>query len=184
MKKLLIIAAFFTLISCAHEDQKVRLDFSFHDKKSNIGNDVKIALAVFDDRLEIGFIGTKEFCDDQKISITSEQNLAELLKKEMTEQLYKKGFKEGNDKMVEVRIQSLKYKAECGLMLGRSKANLLIKVLVINAKTGAKITKNFELSLKGKHFIIPLASTDAETINDLLQEVVEDILEDDIIVRN
>ncbi len=184
MKKTLIIISLLTLISCTHQDQKTRLDFSFDGKKSNIGSDTKIDLTVFDERLENGFIGTKEFCDGKKITIGSEQNLAELLKKKINAEFYKKGFKQGSDKLVEIHIQNLKYKAECGFLLGKSSANFQIKVLVTNNKTGSKATKNFELSLNNKHFILPLESTDDDTINDLIEEVIGDFLEDDILLRN
>jgi uncharacterized lipoprotein YajG len=184
MKKLLIITALLTTISCNHVDQKVRLAFSFDEKKSNIGNDVGVNLTVFDDRSEKNFIGSKEFCDNQKISLTNDQNLVELLKKEVNEQLLRKGFKQGNDKMVELRIQHLKYKASCGFILGKSETSILIRAIVTNAKTGKKVTKDFELSLNGKHFIIPLASTDASSINDVLDELAAKILDDDMIVRN
>ncbi len=184
MKILLTIISLFALISCAHQNQKIRVDFSLDEKKSNIGNDVGISLAVFDDRLENKFFGTKEFCDDQKISITSNQNLAELLENEINNQLLRKGFKQGNEKIVEIRIQNLKYEASCGFLLGRSKADVSVKVSVTSSKGKIKTTKNFGLTANSKHFLLPLASTDADTINNVLSQVVRDILEDDMIVRN
>lgn len=184
MKKILIIISLFTLISCNHQDRKVHLNFSFEQTKSNIGNDIGVHLAVFDDRLVSGFIGVKEFCDDQKISLTSDQNLAELLKKEIDEQLLRKGFKQGDQKLVEIRIENLKYDAKCGLVIGKSQADILVKVSVTDAKTNINAVKNFELSIQSKHFILPLSSTDDNTINRIISEVVKDILDDDILLRS
>lgn len=184
MKKFLIVASLFALASCVHPDQKVRVELTFKDAKSNIGNNVKVDLAVFDDRLETQLFGSKEFCDGQKINLINEQNLTRLLKDEISDQLSKKGFKQGSDKFVEIHIKQLKYKADCGFLLGKSRADILAQVLTINPKTGTKTTKNFELSSKNKHLILPLASTDAEIINELLEEMVGNILNDDIIVRN
>ena len=184
MKKLLIIISLFTLISCTHQDQNIRLDFSFDEKKSNIGNGVGINVAVVDNRSETKFLGSKEFCDAQQISIISEQNLAEIVKKEIDNQLLRKGFRQGDDKLVEIQIQQLKYEAQCGIILGKSKADILVTVTVTTPRVGGKITKNFNISLDNKHFIIPLAGTDAKTINNLIKEVVENILDDDMILRN
>lgn len=184
MKKLLVIAALFALISCNHANQKIRLEFSFDEQKSNMDNNIGIDVAVFDDRLENDSIGTKEFCNYQKINISSEQNLPELLQKEINQQLLKKGFKQGNDKLVEIHIEQLRYKSECGFLLGKSKINILVKVVIANPRSGAKITKNFKSSLNSKHFIISLESTDKEIINNLLEEVVGDILSDDVLIKN
>ena len=46
-------------------------------------------------------------------------------------------------------------------------------------KTGAKFTKNYGTNWDMKHFIVPLESTDAETINALLHDVVQEIIADD-----
>jgi len=184
MKKLLTILALTTLFSCTHQDQKVRLDLSLNVEKSNIGNDVGINLMVFDDRLEKGFIGSKEHCDNQKINITLEQNLAELLKKQMISLLMKKGFRQGSDRIIELHIQELQYKAICSFMIGKSEANILIRVVSIDPKTNRKNTKDFQLSLNGKHFIIPLESSDANAINEIFNEILAKILDDDVILRN
>jgi len=184
MKKLLIIISLFTLISCNHQDEKIHLNFSFKQEKSNIGNNVGTRLTVFDDRLVNDFIGVKEFCDDEKININSGGNLVELLRKEIDEQLLRKGFKQGNEKLIEIHIQNLKYEAKCGIFLGQSKADILVKVLVTNSKSNVTAVKNFALSMQSKHFILPLASTDANTINRLISEVVNDILDDDILLRS
>jgi uncharacterized lipoprotein YajG len=184
MKKLLIVASLFTLISCTHQDKNIRLDFLPEDMKSNIGNGVKLNLTVIDDRLETKFIGTKEYCDNEKISIYSEQNLAALLKKKIRDNLLQKGFVGGNDKIIEIRIKQLQYKAECGFLVGKSKGDVMIKVSAIDPKNGAKITRDFEVSLNNKHFILPLAATDEKIINDLLEVVVKDILDNDMLLRN
>jgi uncharacterized lipoprotein YajG len=77
----------------------------------------------------------------------------------------------------------LQYKAKRQFFIGTSKANASFKVIVKNSKTGSKFTKNFDLSLKNKHFIAPLESTDAATINALLQEIIENILNDESLLK-
>jgi uncharacterized lipoprotein YajG len=136
-----------------------------------------------DDRIEPNFLGTKEYCNYDKISIINEQNLTDLVARKIEEDLSNKGFSKGDDKVVEVAIKKLQYESECNFFLGKSQAHVLIKVSVNNAKSKTKITKNFELSLKNKHFLIPLISTDINTINELLNEVIQDILDDKILLN-
>jgi uncharacterized lipoprotein YajG len=185
MKKLLMIAVLFTLASCVYPNQKVKLNFSsINGGASNIGNGTGIILEVFDDASGSGYIGNKTYCNNQKITIATQQNLAEMLKEKIRDGLYNKGFIQGGDKLITIRISRLKYKAECGFFLGRSEADISVKVLVTNLKTGVKITKNYERFTNNKHFIIPLASTDARIINDLVEEVIEDVLEDNMLFMN
>lgn len=183
MKKFLLIAALLATISCSHQNQKITLDLYFDEKKSNIGNGSAIDVVVFDDRINKEIIGKKIF-GDEKITISPEQNLALLLEQKIKENLGRKGFSQGGDKIIEIRIETLEYQARRRFFIGTSKANGLLKVVVSNIKTGEKFTKNFTLTVKNKHFIAPLASTDANTINELLQELVQDILSDKAILKN
>lgn len=183
MKKLLFIAAFVVLSSCTYHDQRVQLDLVIYNEKSDIGLGKGIDLRTFDDRLNPSILGNKEFCDDEKILLTSNQNLTELVKDRISKNLSAKGFTKGNDKIVEVAIKELKYTAKCQFVIGKSEANVLIKVSVTDTKTSTKVTKNFELVVKNKHLFRPLAATDVATINDLLGEVLQDILTDDILTK-
>ena len=184
MKKLLMAATVLALSSsCTYYDKLVKFNLNFEDKKSDVGNNKGLDLAVHDDRLKPSFIGTKEFCDNKKININTEQNLAELLKKKIDENLSQKGFKKGNDRLVEIHLEQLQYKAECGFLLGKSKADVVIRVAVTNPLLNTTMTKTFELSSNNKHFIIPLSATDEKIINDVLEEVVQDILNHDMLVR-
>ena len=183
MKKFLLVVSLLATISCSHQNQKVTLDLSFDEKKSNIGNGSAIDVVVFDDRANKEIIGKKIF-GDEKITISPEQNLAQLLEQKIKENLGRKGFSQGGDKIVEIHIESLEYRARRRFFIGTSKADGVLKVIVSNVKSGEKFTKNFTLTIKNKHFIAPLASTDANTINELLQELVQDILNDKAVLKN
>ena len=128
MKKLAFIASIFFVSSCTYNDQKVNLDLVIYNEKSDIGLGKGIDLQTFDERKNAEILGTKEFCDDEKISITSNQNLAELVKQKIAENLSAKGFSKGNDKLVEVAIKELNYEAQCKFIIGRSNANTIVKV--------------------------------------------------------
>ncbi len=183
MKKLLLTSALLFAISCSYQNQKVTLDLSFDDKKSDIGNNVGLDLQVFDDRLHTDIVGIKEL-GDKKFTIAPEQNLTEFLRRKIKEDLFHKGFRPGKDKALEIHIETMKYKAERGFMLGKSTAEIAIKVVVINNRTGEKLTRNFTTKLNNKHFIAPLDSTDARIINSLLQETMSDIINDEPLLRN
>lgn len=184
MKKLLAVATFFILISCSHQNQKVSFNLSFNDNKLSVENGSGINIAVIDDRLEKKILGTKEFCNDDKITISSDENLTELLQQKISENLAQKGFKKGRDKVLAIHLSNLQYSAKCGLIIGKSSADIAIKVVITDYKSGSEITKNFDLSLNSKHLFRPLESTDSQTINNLLQEMVSDILKDEALLKN
>lgn len=183
MKKFLLIASLLATISCTHQNQSIKLDISFDEKKSNIGNGSAIDVVVFDDRANREIIGKKVF-GDEKITISPEQNLALLLEQKIKDNLSRKGFVQGGDKIVEIHIESLEYLARRRFFIGTSKANGELKVIVSNVRSGERFTKNFTLAVKNKHFIAPLTSTDANTINEVLQELVQDILNDKAVLKN
>jgi uncharacterized lipoprotein YajG len=183
MKKLFLIASLLTAISCTHQNQKVTFDLSFKGESSNIGRGIGIDVAVFDDRTDKEFLGRKRF-GDEKIVITSDQDLVSLLQKKIGSNLLQKGFSKGKDKSVEVRIETLEYMAKRNFFIGTSSGKASFKVIVINNKTKEKFSKNFALAVNGKHFIAPLESTDSNILNALVQEIVDDILKDESFLNN
>jgi uncharacterized lipoprotein YajG len=183
MKKILIIFSLLLTVSCSHANQTAKLNLSFDSKKSDIGNGRKVRILVIDDRSNKEIIGSKEF-GDEKIEIKLDQNLAEFLQKKITENLMEKGFKIGDEKIVEIHLKKMKYKAEREFVIGKSKASGEISLIIKNSKTKAEFSKDYNLSMKKKHFIVPLESTDAKIINSLLEEMVEDILDDKKFLEN
>ena len=177
MKKLLLLASVLLLTSCTHENQKIKFDIAIDREKSDFGNVGSIGLIAFDERSHKDLIGTKTF-GEERIEISSSENLAELLRDKLSDNLEQKGFVKGRDKIVEVHLESLQYKAVRKFFIGTSEANSMVKIIVKNTKTGEKFTKNFTLSVKGKHFLAPLEITDRETINTILRDTVLDILND------
>ncbi len=176
-KNLLAIVSIFTLFSCTHQDQKIKLDFSFDEKNLIIQNPATLEVVVLDARSEKAIIGKKKF-GDEEIKITTEQNLVEFLQKKISQNLADNGFKKGTERIVEIHIENLEYKTKRKFFIATSKAKATLKVVVKNDKSGKKFMKNFDLSLKNKHFVVPLASTDEQSINALLQELVANILSD------
>ncbi len=177
MKKLVALALIIFATSCTHENQKIKFDISIDHEKSDSDNTAAIEVLAFDDRYQKEILGSKKF-GDEKIHISSDENLASLLRTKISENLSQKGFRRGKDKIVEVHLENLHYKAVRKFFIGTSEAESFIKVIVKNNKTGEKFTKNFSLSVKGKHFLAPLETTDKETINTILRDTILDILSD------
>jgi uncharacterized lipoprotein YajG len=189
MKKIFLITLLSLAISCTHQNQKIDIGFHFELEKSNIANGTRVALKVFDDRVNKTILGSKKF-GDEKIEITANQNLTDFFYKEISKNLTAKGFltaKSFNlDKVniVEIHIETLKYKAARHFPLGKSEAHSVIRVIVRAVGAKSEFTKNYTLDLTDKHFIAPLASTDAQTINSLLQETITDITEDSAFLKS
>jgi len=177
MKNILLFVAAFSLFSCAHHDQKIKFNLKLNHSAKNIGKGAEIDLAVIDARTD-EVLGEKIFSAEEKIKITSDENLAEFLQKKIEENLSQNGFKKGWNKSLEIEIIDLKYQAKREFFVGNSSANISVKVVVNNSKNQSSFTKNFEASSDSYHFIAPLESTDAATINNLISEVINNILSD------
>lgn len=183
MKKLLLITAFLTAISCTHHNQEVKLAFRSTADRASIGNNVPVTLRVFDDRKNTAIIGDKKF-GDEKIEITADQNLATFLQEKIAADLVQKGFKIDKGTVAEVHIEAITYKAERHFPVGNSEARAAIKIVVKGGLLKSEFTKNYKLDLNNKHFIAPLESTDAQTINALLQEISADIVNDEAFLQS
>jgi uncharacterized lipoprotein YajG len=185
MKKITSLAILALLtFSCTHQDQNIKFNVALSNVKSEPVSSARgLEIVAFDDRSEPSIIGEKSF-GDKKIAIASDQNLTELLQEEISKNLFSFGFKKGGDKVVEVHLEKLKYKAKRKFFIGKSEASIKIKVIVRSTKTKDKFSKNFTLSTKGKHFLAPLEKTDSKTINNLIQETVLEIVTDKSLLKN
>lgn len=182
MKKLLILSFLFFAISCAHVDQKFKVNLTLGSEKGEVDQAKKIRVLVIDDRKDKEVIGDKKF-GSKKIKITNDENLAEVLQSKISETLLAKGFQFGGEKTIEIHLKKLKYRAKRGFLLGDSAANCKILVLVKGNKSEKEFSKNFKLSVKKRHFIAPLESTDNATINALLTEIIDEILSSDEVLE-
>jgi len=183
MKKIFLVSLFFVAISCSYRNQEVKFVIATNSEQSNLGNGAALDITVFDDRLDKEIVGKKTF-GEEDTQITNDQNLAEILKEKIGASLWQKGFKQGKDKIVEIRLQKLIYASSRGFPVGHSEAHGLVKVVVKNKKTRSEFTKNYILDMNSKHFIVSCKSTDKKTINSLLQELVDDVVSDKTLLQN
>lgn len=178
MKKLFLILPLLATISCTHLDRQVVLNFDLNNQSSSIGSGKGVEVTVFDDRLNKAILGRKKFSAEE-VKILPNVELAGFLQQKILQNLTRRGFEIGRDRIVEIHIEDLSFEAKRGFPIGVSKIDARLKVVIINTKTGAKFIKNYGTSWDSKHFVSTFESSDAQTINLLLRDVVQEIVSDD-----
>ncbi len=183
MKKFLLILPFLAVISCHHYDQQVILGFDAPNQSSTLGNNTGVDVTVYDVRAEKKLLGRKTFSNEE-IEITSNVDLAAFVQFKITQNLMRRGFKPGHDKIINVYIETFDYKAKSGFGIGTSRIEAGLKIVVADSRTGLKFTKNYGTAWDNKHFIVPLEETDSRTINLLLKDILQEILLDDSFIES
>jgi len=186
IKKLFFIAFFsFTLSACVDYNQKsIDLGISLKNIPSNFGNFKKVQVRVFDVRNNKPNIGTKKV-GDILVTINSNQDLIKLIGDRISEGLERKGFAKGDDKIMEIYITSFEYEARRRFFTGNSKMSVLFKITVKDKyDDNKKYQKSYGLTVEKDHFIMPLITTDEDTINAALQETIYDIFQDNALIEN
>jgi uncharacterized lipoprotein YajG len=188
MKKNILITCLILATSCSYNDRQVRFDLNVAQNQNDTvinksGALSALKISVIEQRKNPEIVGTKKI-GDQKVKITSTENLAKLLEEKISENLFEQGFKKGNAKQLELYVEKFQFTAKRRFFIGKSEAKTKIKAVVKDSKNNVKFTKNFELSLNNKHFIASFESTDEATINQLLNEVAQDIVSDKSLLEN
>ena len=181
MKKLLSIIALFVIASCVSNKELVKVDFTIADNKSSIGVGIAVEVEAFDNRKNSHIIGYKKF-GETLVEVQNSQRIEKILQEKIALNLLQRGFKFGRENTMKIYLENLKYNAESGF-IGHSKINAHVKVEIQNRKKKKNFSKNYNLSFKRRHFILPTRSADEATINEVLEEITVDILADDEIIK-
>lgn len=179
MKKILFTLPLLFLVACAHADQKLIVDFNIKNQASTIGANRALKVEINDNRVNKDVIGKRIFSAEDEPKIKIDTNLAEVIRQKITQNLTGRGFKLGNDKIVELNINNLSYDAKIGYPVGTGRAEISIRVVVSDAKNGNKFMKNYGTVVNSKHFMYPLEATISETVNNLLKDTLQEIVSDD-----
>lgn len=182
MTKILLIIALFAAVSCSYHNQNIDFNLHLDQTKSDIGHSSDVRVFIFDQRSDRDVIGEKIF-GQKVITIAANQKLNILLRKEIRNNLALKGFKNGRNASLKLYIKNLAYRSERGFPIGKSEASSTIKVVAHNVVTKKTLTKNFNLNLNDNHFIASFKATDAEIINSLLEEIIQNIMDDESILE-
>lgn len=133
MKRACAALLLISLSGCAYIDQNLRVDPRPTVYQSDMGKGKKVALRVLDDRDDeiIGKRGATQAFGAAKI--TTDQDLANLLRNVFTEGLQKKGFEPvgptDSSLSVKVELRTLAYDTSMGLWTGGNIGKAAVKVI-------------------------------------------------------
>ena len=184
MKKIIIITTIsFLLCSCVSYKQEIlNLNLLTSDQYSNLGNNKSIQIKVIDKRMNKDSLGNKRL-GNNVITIKSSQSLTDIIQDKINKDLEQNGFLTANsnlehnqvNKTLTIEIITLNYSAYREFFIGNSKTKILLKIIATDLSQGKQYTTSHNLSVSKKHFIMPLITTDEKTINHILQEALDDI---------
>ena len=150
-------------------------EFSEMAKGSNV------FVTVFDYRDNTQIIGTKNYYN-KSIEISTSTPLPDLLEASINKTLETHGFElDQNRRYIDLHIVKMDYNSKKGIFVGSSAGEVTIKAIIKNYNHTKIFEKTFNLSLNRKHVIISHLATDKKTIENLLTETIEDILNDESI---
>jgi len=178
MKKYLTILSLFVLTSCHHmmsQNVNVNPSVSFQETKLKTNNGAKVT--VFDKRLNSFVIGKRWYLLGG--SITTYQNLKDVIASKVMSGLKKNGLKAGEDWVIEVKLNSLTYRTEMGAFTIDSVAECQMSATVKDKKGVSKYSDNYQAQVRNTHIIAPFASTNEEYINEAIAKTIGKLLEDE-----
>lgn len=191
MKNLFLITIFSVfLTACASKIVEVRLlepnqesiaaEERHHEEDEDIlSYELFNNIEVVDNRESQELLGIKEY-GDKEIEIINNQDLANLIKDEIIQNLQEDNQAIDQNKTLKIALKTLKYNSQRGFFLGKSKAKIAIKAsLVDNDTNRMEYGRTYNLENERPHFIISLEKTDQKTINTTLRNAVDKILEEE-----
>ena len=181
MKKLLALILLSFLSSCIYSNQEsLDVSLSINEKYSEIGGNRAIELGVIDERMNRDALGTKRF-GQNLVNLRSNQIIARIVYDKVAKDLEQNGFAvvRGNlaNKILEVKIITLNYRAYREFFVGTSKVEVLLKVTAKDKVGDKSYSTSKSLSLDKNHFISPSLSADEKTINSALQDALDEVLD-------
>lgn len=201
MKKihLFLIAVFSILLltSCQHRDREVELSFrdsGLNENSNGDGREVAIVVLLRNEKTNV--IGEKEFFEDE-VKILSKQDFPIFLGKSLADGLRKQNFyvknrnimvnseveDESVDRILTILINDFEYESEVGFPSGEVefKANIIVEAS--NRDTESSFIRNLSLNSEKSVFVGVSEKKDAELLNGYLQQLLEEILDDDDLMR-
>ncbi len=173
-------------ISCVYIPQDVAISPKINISASDIGKNSNLKVATFDKRENSYVIGRRGNGIAEIAAINNNQNLALILKDELTNGFEKKGFSIAKDRglILEVSILSLKYKSLFGFFTIGSEVNTSLEAVVKNQNDQVRYKEIYRGHIENRHFLAaPLAETNAKNINISFQKAIEFLLNDEKLLK-
>lgn len=185
MKALNIFASILTLsllllAGCAQSPQRVWLDPKLNVPTSSVGEGRVVAVDVVDRRPSpsLGNFGKSR---DAATDLSTEQDVALVVKQEVISGMRKKGFvaveeQTNRDAKLNVEIQSLEYATSPNTWTGDVYIKSALKAVA--SKNGKTLEKMYRANFDKRVVVVPTATTNEQWINEALGDVLRQLLED------
>ncbi len=180
MKKIGIIFFVILLSGCAYIDQNLRVTPQLYVTETNIGQGKQVALRVIDDRDEqlIGKRGV-QYLPGGKIS--TDQDLAEVLKESFRDGLCKKGFvvvgEDESNLLMKAELRSLEYITSMGFWTGGNIGTAVVKIIATKP-SGKTYEKTYRSQKEVRTAFVGSQETNAKVVNGALTDTMNKVFED------
>ncbi len=178
-----------SMTGCAFIDQQLRVEPHLTVVPSNIGEGKQVALRVIDDRQE-QLIGKRGYHSGTYggvyggltggAKISTDQDLAEVIRAVVRDGLRQKGFEPVDDnradRSLKVELRALAYDTSVGLMTGGNLGKASVKVLA--SRSGATYEKTYHSQQEIRTFFVASQETNAHVINAALSEALDKLFAD------
>jgi uncharacterized lipoprotein YajG len=179
VRKYLLSTILLLLSSCYYLlPQEVKINPEFFADNVKISTYNKVRVNVYDKRPDRTLLGKRTMSFGGEI--TNRQNVQIMIGTKIMEELGERGFKFGQDRVMDVFLLSLDYKVESELWKIRSFTNCVITVMV-KGFDDVLIYRNYYKGNAGttRYLLSPRASTNEKDINAALRMAMESIFEDE-----
>lgn len=182
MRRMLLVGwcGFIAASGCAFVDQKARLDPDVRVANSTVGAGRRVVVAVVDERPR-SLIGRRGAGGSVGGAITTDQDLAELVRGKVAEGLQRSGFApvsaDGAEApKMKVEIRFLEYELAMGFWTGSINTRAALKAICRNGADGYE--RLYRAEGKRGAFVVPSASKNELLLNQTLSDALNKMLED------
>jgi uncharacterized lipoprotein YajG len=169
---------------CAFVAQQASVHPVVSIKSSSVGADVSVAVRVVDER-PTKVLGHRGTALSSAAEITSAEDVATVVHKEIVAGLQKKGFSvadysEGSNSRLTVEVRLLEYTTSTGFWTGGVDVHSALKAIAI--RDGHTYEKVYRSETKERVLVVPTAETNEKWINDTLGAVLAQLLDDEALM--
>lgn len=179
IRLLLISLSILIASGCAFNPQKANLAPNVNVAQSQTGNKTPVYIRVIDERAD-KTLGRRGNAYGAAAEITSQQDLAEVIKNEITKGLNNQGFvvtSEANaQSSLTVEIRALEYSTSQGFWTGGVHIKGALKGRA-EGKSG-RFEKMYRYEKEERVVVVPTAETNEKWINDALSETLSQLIKD------
>lgn len=185
LRNILLAAACALVSACAFSPQTADIAPTVNIVPSQVGDGVTVAVRVVDERPSKS-LGRRGTAYGAAAEITAAQDLALVIQREVVKALEQKGFvttdySDGSDTRLTVEIRLLEYSTSQGFWTGGVHIQGTLKAVA--AREGRYFDKIYRSSKEERVGVVPTAQTNEEWINSALGDVLQQMLDDDELIR-